>query len=76
VTKKAIEQAEENFRITEKRYKERVATSTDVLDAQTLLARAKSDYTNALGDYHISRAQLERAMGVDWTTGNKESWRE
>jgi len=69
VSKKAIEQAEENFRITQERYKEQVATSTDVLDAQTLLTRAKSDYTNSLGDYHISRAKLERAMGTDQETG-------
>jgi outer membrane protein TolC len=71
VTRKAIEQAEENFRITQERYKEQVATSTDVLDAQTLLTRAKSDYTNALGDYHISHARLERAMGMDQGSGIK-----
>jgi outer membrane protein TolC len=64
VSKKAVEQAEENYRISVERYKEQVATSTDVLDAQTLLTRAKSDYTNALGDMNISRAKLERAMGV------------
>ncbi|MFA4915688.1 MAG: TolC family protein [Syntrophales bacterium] len=72
VSKKAIEQAEENFRINEERYKEQVATSTDVLDAQTLLTRAKSDHTNALGDYHISHAKLERAMGVDLETAQRE----
>jgi outer membrane protein len=70
VSKKAIEQAEENFRITQERYKEQVTTSTDVLDAQTLLTRAKSDHTNALGDYHISHARLERAMGTE-NTGNR-----
>jgi outer membrane protein len=64
VSQKTIEQAEENFRITQERYKEQVATSSEVLDAQTLLTRAKSDYTNALGDYHISHARLERAMGI------------
>jgi len=62
VTKAAIEQAEENFRISRERYKEQVGTSTDVLDAQTLLTRAKSDYFTALGDYNISLARLERAM--------------
>ncbi len=62
VTKAAIEQAEENFRISKERYKEQVGTSTDVLDAQTLLTRAKSDYFTALGDYNISLARLERAM--------------
>jgi outer membrane protein len=64
VTKKAIEQAEENFRINQERYREQVAASTDVLDAQTLLTRAKSDYANALSEYHISHARLERAMGT------------
>jgi len=34
---KAIEQAKENLRITEERYKEQVSTTTDVLVAQTLL---------------------------------------
>jgi outer membrane protein TolC len=64
VAKKAIEQAQENFRINEERYREQVATSTDVLDAQTLLTRAKSDYANALSEYNISHVRLERAMGV------------
>ena len=64
VAKKAIEQAEENFRINEERYKEQVATSTDVIDAQTLLTRAKSDYYNALSYYNIALASLERSMGI------------
>ncbi len=64
VAKKAIEQAEENFRINTERYREQVGTSTDVIDAQTLLTKAKSDRHNALGDFSISRAKLERAMGV------------
>ncbi len=63
VAQKAIEQAEENFRLNEERYKEQVATSTDVLDAQTLLTRAKSDYYSALSDYHIALTRLERSMG-------------
>jgi outer membrane protein len=64
VWQKVIEQAEENFRISEERYKERVATSTEVLDAQTLLTKAKSEYANALGDYNINYAKLQRAMGT------------
>jgi outer membrane protein len=66
VSEKIIEQAEENFRISEERYKERVATSTEVLDAQTLLTKAKSQYANALGDYNINYARLQRAMGTIW----------
>ncbi len=34
----AIEQAKENVRINEERYKEQVATSTDVLTAQTFFS--------------------------------------
>ena len=64
VSKKAIEQAEENFRINTERYREQVGTSTDVIDAQTLLTKVRSDHDNALGDYSISRARLERAMGT------------
>ncbi len=64
VTQKAIELATENYRISEERYKEQVATSIDVLDGQTLLTKAKSDYYSALADYNISRARLERAMGL------------
>lgn len=64
VSQKVIDQAEENFRISEARYKERVARSTEVLDAQTLLTRAKSEYANALADYNIAFVRLQRAMGV------------
>jgi len=65
VSKKAIEQARENFRINDERYREQVGRSTDVIDAQTLLTKARSDYDNALGDYNISRARMERAMGAN-----------
>lgn len=64
VSQKVIEQAEENFRITQERFAERIATTTEVLDAQTLLTKARAEYANALGDFNISRARLQRAMGV------------
>ena len=63
--KKAIEQAKENFRINEERYKEQMATSTDVLDARTLLSRTMTNYYNALYDFKISKAALYRAMGQE-----------
>lgn len=61
----AIEQAEENFRINEERYKEQVATATDVLIAQTLLSRTKTNYYSALYEYKIAKASLYRAMGQE-----------
>jgi len=62
---KAVEQAQENFRISEDRYKEQVATSTEVLDARTLLTKTQTNYYNALRTYNISKAELDWAMGVE-----------
>ena len=62
---KAIEQAKENFRINQERFKEQVATTTDVLNAQTLLSDTLTNYFNALYDFKISNATLFRAMGQE-----------
>ncbi len=62
---KAIEQAKENFRINQERFKEQVATTTDVLDAQTLLSNTLTNYFNALYDFKISKATLFRSMGQE-----------
>jgi outer membrane protein len=63
VAQKAIQQAEENFRISEVRYKEQVATSLEVLDAQTLLVQAKNNYNQTLYIYNLAQSRLVRAMG-------------
>jgi len=62
---KAVEQAQENFRISEERYKEQVATSTEVLDAQTLLTKTQTNYFNALSSFNVSKARLNRATGIE-----------
>ncbi|MGD9411891.1 MAG: TolC family protein [Desulfobacterales bacterium] len=62
---KAIEQAKENFRINQERFKEQVATTTEVLDAQTLLSNTLTNYFNALYDFKISKATLFRSMGQE-----------
>jgi outer membrane protein len=72
VTQKSIEQAEENYRINQERYREQVSRMTDVLDALTLLTYARASYSNALSDYQISLAALERAMGVIWKPAGEQ----
>jgi outer membrane protein TolC len=62
---KALVQAKENLRINEERYKEQVATSTDVLDAQTLLTVTRTNYVNALYDFKIANAALQRAISLE-----------
>jgi outer membrane protein TolC len=63
VAKTAIEQAEENLRMNEERYKYQVATQTDVLNAVTLLTQARTNYYGALSDFNVAKAELERSMG-------------
>jgi outer membrane protein len=60
---KAIEQAEENLRLNEERYKYQVATAFDVINAVTLLAQARTNYYGSLSDFNIAKAMLERSMG-------------
>jgi outer membrane protein TolC len=47
----------------EERYKVQAATTTDVMDAQTLLTNAMTSYFQALYDCHIAKAGLCKAMG-------------
>jgi outer membrane protein TolC len=63
VAQKAIEQAEENFRISEVRFREQVATTLELFDAQTLLTQAKANYYRALYGFQIAGARLQKAMG-------------
>jgi outer membrane protein len=61
--KKAVDQAEENLRVSEERYKAQVTTSTEVLDAQTLLSQARMNYYSSLYDHNLAKAALLRALG-------------
>ncbi len=63
----SVEQAKENYRITNVQYKNQVTTSTEVLDAQTLLTRAQNNYYTALYKYNVAIAELERAIGTSLT---------
>jgi len=63
VTKESIRQGEENLRINQNRYKERVGTATEVLDAQTLLTQTRTEHYRALYDYQRAAARLRKATG-------------
>jgi outer membrane protein TolC len=63
VAEVAVARAEENLRIQNDRYKEGLSISTEVLDAQTLLTRAKVDRQNASYDLFEARFRLLSARG-------------
>ncbi len=64
VTKRAIEHAEENVRMSDERYAQSIVTITEVLDAEVLLANARMNYYFALYDYDVAVARLLRSMGT------------
>lgn len=63
VAETAIRQSEENLRINRERYRERVGTATEVLDAQTLVTQAKTDYYRAFYDHQTATARLIKSLG-------------
>jgi outer membrane protein len=64
VAQASIEEAEENYRMEVERYKQQVNTNTDVLEAQFLLANARTNHYDALFRYNVAVAELQRAMGL------------
>lgn len=63
VAEAVIAQSKENLRINEERYKERVGTATEVLDAQTLFAEAQNDYYQSLYELQVANARYQKAIG-------------
>ncbi len=68
----AIKQAEENYRVTDEKFKQNMATNTDLLDANTMLTQAKINHINALADYKIMQAKLEKVTASQITLKNEE----
>ena len=63
VAKLTVDQAQENYRITQDKYNAQLATSTDLIDAETSLLQAKTNYNNALVDYEIAKVSLNKSIG-------------
>lgn len=62
VAEKAVGQAQENYRINENQYRQRVATTTDLLDARFLLTRSQNEHNNALYNLYLAVAVVERLI--------------
>ena len=59
-----VKQAEENFEIANGRYEAGVGNPIEVTDAEVTLSNAKTAHIQALYDYKVARASLEKAMGL------------
>lgn len=63
VSKLSLEQASENYRITSEKYKEQLATSTDLIDAETSELQAATNLTASLIDFNLAKVRLEKVVG-------------
>ena len=63
VAGQAVSQAEENLRVTRERFRQGVALSSDVLDAEVAVLQAKLGRTQAAVDQVLAQARLEKALG-------------
>jgi len=59
-----VRDARESMRMARERYEAGAATATDLLDAQTTLARAEYVLVEARWSYFSARAALDRAIGT------------
>jgi outer membrane protein len=60
---KAVESARENFRLAQGRFDAGVGTIIELTDAQLALTQAQFTEAQAVNDYRINVARLERALG-------------
>ena len=63
VNKIALEQASDNYRITAEKYNLQLASSTDLIDAETLKLQAETNLKTAEVDYQIAKVRLEKSLG-------------
>ncbi|RKX31818.1 MAG: TolC family protein [Verrucomicrobia bacterium] len=64
VTKKVIEQAEESAVLSRARFEQGVILSSDLINIETSLTRARMRRAIAIADERVAVAQLRRALGL------------
>jgi outer membrane protein TolC len=64
VTEKSVVQAKENYDLASGRYQVGVGQPLEINDAEVLLANARANHINALYDYKVAEARIEKTMGL------------
>jgi outer membrane protein TolC len=68
---KAVEQANENYRITKNKYNNSLATTTDLLDADVAQLQAKLNFVFAKADAIVAYNKLLQVAGLTEINSNK-----
>jgi len=62
--KKAVDFADENYKVSSLRFNSGVGTNIEVIDAQVALTQARTDFLKAQFDLEVSKARLNQAAGT------------
>jgi len=63
MTRSSLEQAKENLQMTRNNFAEGMATTADVLEAQSMWQESYADYIEAATEYRIEQTRLLKASG-------------
>jgi outer membrane protein len=63
VSEESLTQAEENLKVTKNRYAQELGNNTEVMDAETLRIKSRTNYTHAVYDAILAEIRLKRAIG-------------
>jgi len=63
VTEQTVSQAEENYRVTDDKFKQGLTLNSELIDAEVALVQAKTNYAQSIADYELAKAQIERSTG-------------
>ena len=63
-TRQSVDMAREEYMLVQLRYTEGIDTNLAVTDAQEKLTGAQTNYVNALYNYRLAKAALDKAMGL------------
>src|SRR5699024_12818927 len=76
VAANSVEAAKKAWESAQRQYKEGVALSEQVLDAQHAYRKAQARHAQAMADYQIARAGVLNALGQIWRKGCTNQIRE
>jgi outer membrane protein TolC len=63
-SKVAVGKANEDLKASQAKYYAGVGTNLDVIDAQVALTQAETNATQAVYDYSVNKANLQKAIGA------------
>jgi outer membrane protein TolC len=63
VSEQGVSQAQENYRITDEKFKSGLALNSDLLDAEAALLQAQWNHIQSIVDHELADARLVKALG-------------